>query len=162
MGAFITNVATYFWLFCAIALIIALLLQAGKSSKFTLLIWIIAGLMMDKLAVILAQMSDQNLARQLWYLTWVTMNLLALFIITISHSTYKWQLEPLAKYIALCIVAIVLLQASRYVDRFILRTDLLGTVYTFGVPAINIAVVVAVSIWLFSLFSHKVKGISAC
>lgn len=162
MGSFITSAANYFWLFCILALMLAMILPAGKSSKFTLLIWVISGLVMDKLAPMIMQLSDQNLVRNLWYLAWVFINMISLATIVIIHTSNKWVVEPLARYIALCIFTIVVLQAARYFDRVIFQTDLLGGIYKYGVPAINIAVVAAVGLWLFSLFSHKVKGAYQC
>ncbi|MEE2023298.1 MULTISPECIES: hypothetical protein [Alkalimonas] len=162
MGSFITGAASYFWLFCVISLILAMFLTAGKSSRFTLLIWVIAVLVMDKLAPMILQMSDQYLARNLWYLTWIVIDTIALAVIVITHSSNKWVVEPLTKYIALCMVASASLQAARYFDRIIFQTDLLASIYKYGVPAINIAVVLAVGLWIFSLLSYKIKEAYQC
>ena len=148
MGTFILDVAVYVWIIGSLAILFGIFLQIDKSSLFTSTTWISMGLVMDKVAPQLMAISERNpeLGKNTWYVTWVFFYLLIMAVTWFWHNRRGWQLSLLSKYILLSCVAMNVLQTSRMVDRLVFHTDYFAWLYKFGVPAINIAVVAAISI----------------
>lgn len=160
MGTFILDIAVYVWIIGSLAVLVGIFLQIDKSSLFTSATWISLGLVMDKVAPVLRAISerDPELGKNAWYMTWVFFYLLIMAVTWFWHNKRGWQLSLLSKYILLSCVAMNILQTSRMVDRLMFHTDYVAWLYKFGVPAINIAVVAAITLSSFHALNEWFKN----
>jgi hypothetical protein len=161
LGSFIISIAEYLWIACLLTLVISLLVPVVQSSRATAVIWVVMGLIMDRVAPELMALSawDAEIGRHAWYFAWVLFNTLTVLLIFYVHNRLAWQYSKLSQYIALCCVAMVILQTARFMDRLIFKTDVLASFYKYGVPSLNIAVVSAIVLWLFTSIVTMKKGI---
>lgn len=152
MGTFITTLAEYLWVLCIGSLLLSLLWPAGKSARVTILVLTLSGLTQDRIAPLLMGISETSpeLARLLWYPSWVICQTLTLGVIWFIHLKFVWAVEQITKFICLSILAHSFLQVLRFTDRVIFETDLLGGLYKYGIPAINIAAILAIFLWSIS------------
>lgn len=160
LGSFIISVAEYLWVICLFALVISLFVPVVQPSRASAVIWVVMGLIMDRVAPELMALSTQTpeIARHVWYLAWVVFNTFTVILIFYVHNRFKWQYSKLSQYITLCCVIMVILQTARFIDRILLETDALPSVYKYGVPSLNIAVVSAIVLWLISSMIAMKKG----
>lgn len=156
MTAFIEQVVPYYWLVCSGIIICGLLIRAPWSATFSLLVWVILGICMDMLMPVIMAL-DTTLARQLWYWCWIIIYCTIVLVITAAHQQRGELPSQLCRTICRSAFAMMALQLLRYLDRMIIKTDALHTVYQFGVPAINFAVAVAALYWLGQTLNIK-KG----
>lgn len=158
MGDWILSISSYLWVVSILALMAAFFVPTDKSSRFSAAVWIVMGLIMDRAAPLLTSLSDwdEEFARVAWYSVWAMFNTVTILIIWTWHQRSQWQLSLLSKYISVCCVAMVSLQALRQMDRVLFETNMLGAMYKFGVPAINIAVIGAIVIWAVKSVVRKV------
>lgn len=161
MGSFIISVAEYLWIACLLTLVMSVFVPVVQSSRATAIIWVVMGLIMDRIAPELMALStwDAEIGRHVWYLAWVIFNTLTVFLIFYVHKRFIWQYSKLSQYITLCCVAMVILQTARLMDRLLFKTDALPSIYKYAVPSINIAVASAIILWLISSMITKKKGI---
>lgn len=161
MGSFIISVAEYLWIACLLTLVISVFIPVVQSSRATAIIWVVMGLIMDRVAPELMALStwDVEIARHAWYLAWVVFNTLTVLLIFYVHKRFAWQYSKLSQYITLCCVVMVILQTARLMDRLLFNTDVLPSIYKYGVPSINIAVASAIVLWLISSMITLKKGI---
>ena len=143
MGSFIISVAEYLWVACLLALVISIFVPATQSSRITATIWVVMGLIMDRVAPELMALSawNEEIARHTWYLVWVIFNTLTVFLIFYVHKHFAWQYSKLSQYITFCCVSMVILQTARLMDRLLFKTDVLHSVYTYAVPSINLSLI---------------------
>ena len=160
MGSFIISVAEYLWVVCLFALVTSLFVPVVQSSRATAVIWVVIGLIMDRVAPELMALSTRTpeIARHVWYLAWVVFNTFTVILIFYVHNRFKWQYSKLSQYITLCCVIMVILQTARFMDRVLFKTELLTSIYKYGVPSLNIAVVSAIVLWLVSSMITMKKG----
>jgi hypothetical protein len=160
LGNFIISVAEYIWIACLLTLVLSLFIPVTQSSRATAIIWVVMGLIMDRVAPELMALSAWNaeIARHVWYLTWVVFDTLTVFLIFYVHQRFTWQYSKLSQYITLCCVVLAILQTARFMDRVLFKTELLTSIYKYGVPSINIAVGAAIVLWLVSSMTTMKKG----
>lgn len=161
MGHFIISLAEYLWIACLLSLVISVFVPVVQSSRAAAVTWVIMGLMMDKVAPELMALSawSAEIARHAWYLSWVMLNTITVLIIFGMHKRFAWQYSKLSQYITLSCVSMVILQTARLMDRLLFNTDVLPSVYKYGVPSINISVASAIVIWLISSVINMRRGI---
>lgn len=161
MGLFITTLAEYLWILCIAALLLSLLWPADKSAKITVLIWIASNLAQDRLAPVLMKLSDTDpeIARLIWYPSWIAMQIGTLVLIWYFHNKFAWTVEKVSKFISLSLLVHSIIQFMRFTDRIILDTNLLGEFYKYGIPAVNIAAILAVVLWSCSGLLKYKKGL---
>lgn len=160
MGLFITTLGEYLWMLCIVALLLSLMWPSSKSAKITILIWIASNLAQDRLAPVLMKISDTDpeLSRLVWYPTWVAMQIGTLAIIWYLHNKFTWPVEKVSKFICLSLLVYSLINFARFTDRIIMNTNLLGDFYKYGIPAVNIAAILAVVLWSCSGMLKYKKG----
>lgn len=164
MGTFITTLAEYLWVLCIGSLLLSLVWSASKSARITILILTLSGLAQDRIAPLLMGISDTSpeLARLLWYPSWVICQTLTLGIIWVIHRKFVWAVEQITQFICLSILMHSVLQVARFTDRVIFGTDLLGGIYKYGIPAINIAAILAIFLWSISGAVKHRKELQEC
>lgn len=149
MGSVIIGMSHYFWAVSLLAIASTLFFQVEASGRFSAVLWVIMGLVMDRVALYWPALSSWHaeFAAATWYLIWCIFNTVTVLLIVFYHREHNLKASALTKYIALSCMAMVFLQALRLLDRLATQTNLLEAVYRFGVPAINIAVIGAIVIW---------------
>ncbi|UML92124.1 hypothetical protein [Shewanella xiamenensis] len=157
MGSFILNLAPYFWMVCFFTLLAGLLTRLDKSSLITLTIWLVSGLLMDKIAPLLMEVEDKRIARTLWYLTWVVIDIACIALILLTHKQFQLAVSKFTLMVSTTYLALMIVQGARYIDRMVLKTDLLSTFYMYAVPVLNIGVMVFGLVWLLKNL-HQSKG----
>lgn len=156
MAAFIEQIVPYYWLVCGGIVLCGRVLGVQWSATFSLLVWVILGICMDMLIPVIMAL-DTTLARQLWYWCWITIYSTIVLVISVAHQQRGELPSQLCRTICHSAFAMMLLQLARYLDRMIIKTDVLHSVYQFGVPAINFAVAIAALYWLGRTLNQK-KG----
>jgi len=164
VGIFITTLAEYLWVLCIGSLVLSLVWPATASVRVTLLIVTLSGLTQDKIAPLLMEISDTSpeLARLFWYPSWVVCQTLPLAVIWFIHRKFIWAVEPITKFICFSILMHITLQVLRFTDRVIIGTDLLGGLYKYGIPAINIAAILALCLWSIAGAFRYRKELQEC
>jgi hypothetical protein len=147
MAAFIEQIVPYYWLVCSGVIVCNLYIRAPWSTTFSLLVWVVLGVCMDMLMPVIMAL-DITLARQLWYWCWIIIYCTIVLVIIIAHQQRGESPTLLCRTVCHSAFAMMVLQMLRYLDRMIIKTDILHSVYQFGVPAINFAVAVAALYWL--------------
>lgn len=164
MGTFITTLAEYLWVLCICSLLLSLAWPAGKSARVTILIVTLSGLAQDKIAPVLMSISETSpeVARLLWYPSWVACQTLTLGVIWFVHRKFVWAVEQITQFICLSLLMHSFLQVLRFTDRIVIETDILSEVYKYGIPAINIAAILAIFIWSLSGAFKHIKELEQC
>lgn len=164
MGTFIIELAEYLWILCIFSLLLTLLWPAGKSARITVLIWIVSNLGQDRLAPLLMGIADTDLelARLVWYPSWIFIQTATLVVIWRIHKMSSWPVEGVSKFICLTLLVHSIVQLARFTDRIVLGTDLLGELYKYGIPSLNIAAIFAIVLWSFKGLLTYRKGLSSC
>jgi len=149
VGSIIIGMSHYFWAISLLAVASTLFVQVDASGRFSAVLWVIMGLAMDRIALYWPALSTWHpeFAAASWYLIWCIFNTATVILIVYYHRANDLKAATLTKYIALSCMAMVFLQALRLLDRLVAQTNLLESIYRFGVPAINIAVIGAIVIW---------------
>ena len=80
-----------------------------------------------------------DINRFIWYFTFALIDVIAVVLLLKVHKILNIKLDKNGLAIATLFILLMFFQFFRYVDRQILGTDLLGDVYKFGIPTINIA-----------------------
>jgi len=152
LGNFIIVIAEYLWLFCLMILLASLIISVDKSSRISATIWVAAGLIMDKIAPDLMALSEWNkeLARYIWYTTWITFDAVMIVLIWWIHQKFSWQLSKLSRNISFACLVLIFLQFGRLLDRTLFGTDLLGEIYKYGIPSIYFAITLNMAWWIVS------------
>ncbi|WP_212577944.1 hypothetical protein, partial [Vibrio parahaemolyticus] len=83
-------------------------------------------------------------------------------IIWVIHRKFVWAVEQITQFICLSILMHSVLQVARFTDRVIFGTDLLGGIYKYGIPAINIAAILAIFLWSISGAVKHRKELQEC
>lgn len=94
--------------------------------------------------LIYAPTGDRGLDRFIWYFSFAFIEFLAVYTISYLHKIVSVKLNRDAVVIVVSFVLLMFMQFSRYLDRQIIGSDILGDVYKFGVPTINIMVLLYV------------------
>lgn len=164
MGTFITTLAEYLWVLCIGSLLLSLVWPASKSARVTILVLTLSGLAQDRIAPLLMGVSETSpeLARLIWYPSWVICQTLTLGVIWFAHRKFVWAVEQITQFICLSLLMHSFLQVLRFTDRVVLGTDVLGGIYKYGIPAINIAAILAIFLWSVSgAFKYR-KELEEC
>lgn len=162
MGEIAITIDTVFWFFTVVLLITSLLLRLDSSSLISLAIWVIANLAMLQIQSEIMSLSSSigGSGRGIWYLTWASIDALAIWCIYIMHARNYLLSSKLTNFIVFAFFSLCLLQCLRYIDRSLLETDILASVYKYGIIAINISVVPVTAIWLLSSFkTHRKEAL---
>jgi hypothetical protein len=152
---FFITIAPHFWLACFAILLVGLFTKADKSAFIALTVWIVTGLLMDKIAPEIKAITDKRLARHLWYLTFVVINFASIGIILLTHRRFRLKASTLTLFISTTYVGFVVVHGLRFVDRMVLKTDMLETFYRYTIPTLNIAVILMALLWLSGRFERS-------
>lgn len=130
------------WLVTSLAILtIRILKLANQSFYCVALVYMVSEPLMLGLEAVYQfywDTTEPQVMRLIWYWTWAIIYAANLTAIYIYHRNQKIYLGRLGMNVAFAYSAAVFLQLTRYNDR--LSSDVLGTIYTFGVQSINIAV----------------------
>ncbi len=148
VGSFIVNIANYIWLITIMIILVGLFIRADKSSLISLTVWIVAELIMARIAPEIAALEDKQFARTLWYVTWAVFDTVCVGLLFLIHVGFRITPSNYSKFICLSFLVLLSFQAARYLDRMILQADILVEVYKFGVPAVQLAVPLVSFYWL--------------
>ncbi|MCS6134007.1 hypothetical protein G3496_03590 [Shewanella baltica] len=111
---------------------------------------------MDKLAPQIMAIEDKQIARNLWYLTWVVIDCVSIVLVLLTHKRFKLLASELTRFISHTYAVLIAVQALRFFDRMLIETDLLGAFYMYAIPTLDIAVIAVSLIWLLGhLKQHK-------
>ncbi|NQY64098.1 MAG: hypothetical protein HRT38_10270 [Alteromonadaceae bacterium] len=134
------NIDSYIWMGYAVCLMIWLIKdRVVNSFLVSISVVVIVNGIMFLGAPYLFNISDSiELSRFIWYFTFALIDILAVILLLKIHKFFHIKLDKNGLGIAAIFILLMILQFVRYVDRQILGTDLLGDVYKFGIPLINI------------------------
>uniref|UniRef100_A0A486XKQ2 Uncharacterized protein n=1 Tax=Rheinheimera sp. BAL341 TaxID=1708203 RepID=A0A486XKQ2_9GAMM len=125
-------------------LVAAMLLQRKVSSfVITLIVLTVANGAMTSLSPMLYQYSIQPgvFTKFVWYASFAAIDMLAVFLLFKFHQLLKQNVGFIANLVGLYFVTFAMLQTLRFVDRYVLNTELLQQVYQHAIPALNLVLV---------------------
>jgi uncharacterized membrane protein (DUF485 family) len=132
---------TFVGTLCCLIFIVALFIKknALDSIRISLVVWLGFNLVMLFIEpLIYAPTGQIGLDRFIWYGGFAALDALAIFCINCLHKRQKIKLNEVSLLISLAFFVIMLLQVARYFDRQVLGTDVLGDVYSKGIPFIMV------------------------
>lgn len=143
-------------------------LIAGKqnaSLSITALIVVVFDVFMALSVPWILQIGDKELVRFIWYVMYSAIDGVVVWLIYLAHSKQNITLGSVAMRSAIGFCAIGLLQIVMYVDVRYFQSDIMRTIYSYGVPSINIAVrggiMLALVMSVFQKKGEEREGISS-
>ncbi|MBQ4864589.1 hypothetical protein J8L98_23175 [Pseudoalteromonas sp. MMG013] len=157
MGNYIVEIANYVWVITILLILAAIFLRLDKSSLISLVVWIVAELIMARLAPIIVAIEDNLTSQHVWYVTWIIFDTVCIALLFIIHKHLNIAASKLSVFIATSFITLLFLQAARYVDRLVLETNSLIDIYKFCVPAIQFSVPLMAIVWFLKTIHAKHK-----
>jgi hypothetical protein len=118
-----------------------------SSFSLSLFLFVVFSLIMVLVdPIIYSATGDIHLDRFIWYATFALFDVLAILSINLAHKYYQINLHRDSLVIVIFFLLSMLLQVSRYIDRDIIETNVLGGFYASSLQFLN------ASVWLYLIF----------
>lgn len=101
---------------------------------------------------------DVDVGRLVFYMTFAFIDIIGVLMIYKLHSFLQLRFSVCSKYLAFSLQAFALLQIVRLLDRQI-GFDLLGLVYKYSIPSINVSILIVMIFYTVKLIQNQ-KGFS--
>lgn len=155
MGSFITDFVSNVWIATIFMIVAGIFIRADKSSLISLTVWTFAQLLMVRIAVDINAVEDIETKRHLWYTTWIVFDAISIWLLLLIHQKLGIARSKLSTFIAVSFFSLLIIQAGRYIDRLVLDTNILGGLYKYCVPAIEVSVSLMALFWLYTTIRTK-------
>lgn len=138
---------------------------APKKTAFTIIVFItiLLGVMHIGWEILLFKISENEtflpLVKHLWYIGFAASDFIAVSICAIKCKKNNLKLDRVSQFILFTYLAFGFIQLLRYADRIVIKTDILGGVYSSIIPALNLGVVVAVCFSLIITLFYFIERI---
>ncbi|WP_027671622.1 hypothetical protein [Rheinheimera baltica] len=142
-----------------ILLLIAVVFERKVSSVvISLLVLALASGIMSALSPVLLEISsgDGLLNKLAWYGGFAFVDCVALYFLFKFHKLLKQNVSSVAHLVGFSFLLFTMLQSIRFIDRYVLETDMLSAVYRNTVPALNLILIPLIMyFWLAELRERK-------
>lgn len=130
-----------------------------SSLVISLMVLAVANGAMTALTPMLYQLASSPglIYKFLWYAAFVCIDGIAIFLLYKFHAMLKQNVSLIANVIGFAFLMLASIQSLRFVDRFVSNTELLQSLYQYGVPLINIMLVpLIIVLWVANIKTeHK-------
>lgn len=105
------------------------------SNNIALAVWVCSNYLMERWAQIMLEMAktDAVLVRQLWYSSFITVDVIAIAAIYMIHIKMKIEFTRFSEMVCASFFFMACLQLMRYVDRMVLDADITTNIYKYGI-----------------------------
>lgn len=130
-----------------------------SSLVISLMVLSVANGAMTALTPMLYQLASMPglIYKFLWYAVFVCIDCIAIFLLYKFHSMLRQNVSLIANVIGIAFLMLASIQSLRFFDRFVTNTEMLQSLYQYGVPLINVMLApVIVILWIANIkTSHK-------
>ena len=130
-----------------------------SSLVISLMVLAVANGAMTALTPLLYQLASSPglVYKFLWYAVFVCIDGIAIFLLYKFHAMLRQNVSLIANVIGFAFLMLASIQSLRFVDRFVSNTELLQSLYQYGVPLINIMLApLIVVLWVANIKTeHK-------
>ena len=132
--------------FAALLFLAALLVYAITVKRLTVFSFVLLGLTLLEVIhlgiehyfwYIYTSYSDYGVIQFLWYAGFAATDILFVYFLVQISRTLKVPLDWVSSFVMYVYLILGIVQVARYFDRFIFETNYLVTMYTDGIPIVN-------------------------